>query len=227
MSDLNALERTLGYKFHNAQLLKTALTHKSCKVGEDNERLEFLGDAVLDLIVAQELFALFPAASEGELTKLRSALVSESSFAKIADHLGLGGHLALSTSEARSKGRAKPSILCDGFEAVIGAIYLDGGLKAAAKTALTALHTCFDPFTPERLINDPKSQLQELTQARLGVIPEYRLASAAGPDHKKIFEIELVISDLVMARAKGKSKKLAEQAAAKIALDSLLEAQSE
>ncbi|MDR2152650.1 MAG: ribonuclease III [Helicobacteraceae bacterium] len=215
---MDALEKRIGYRFASRRLLKTALTHRSVKGEANNERLEFLGDAVMDLIVGEYLYESFADYGEGDLTKLRAALVSEEAFAKIALFLGLDLALFLSPSEIKNNGRKKPSILANAYEALIGAIYLDGGLEAAARCAIAAQNALFGDADPKTLLSDHKTRLQELTQARFGVIPEYRVLGETGPDHKKEFCVALSVSGAFIASGKGASKKAAEQEAAKAAL---------
>lgn len=219
--DLNQLQGLLGYRFEQIGLLQMALRHRSCKEGADNERLEFLGDAVLDLIVGEHLYRTLERSSEGELSKVRAALVNERSFARMAQALELGRYITLSAAEEHNHGRSKPSILSNAFEAVIGAIYLDGGLEPARITSMAVLKRCYPQIRPDDLIEDHKTRLQEVTQARFGVIPVYRVVAAVGPDHKKEFEIELSVDNRVLATAKGSSKKNAQQEAAKVALAGL------
>ncbi|MGE4294237.1 MAG: ribonuclease III [Campylobacterales bacterium] len=218
---IEELEKRLEYRFKERQHLESALTHRSCKEGENNERLEFLGDAVLDLIVGEHLYLAFPKSSEGELSKIRAALVNERSFARLAGALHLERYIRLSAAEEHNQGRAKPSILSNAFEAVIGAIYLDSGLDEAKRVALSALQSCFPVIDPAELLDDHKTRLQEVTQARFGVIPEYAVVAAVGPDHKKEFEIELLIDGKLFATGRGNSKKAAQQEAARAALISL------
>jgi ribonuclease-3 len=215
------LEKSLGYQFQDEKLITEALTHRSYKKEINNERLEFLGDAVMDLIVGEYLFELFPKAEEGTLSKLRAALVNEDSFTRLAKRLNLGKFLYLSPAEENNNGREKPSILSSAFEAVIGAIYLESGFDAAKDVALRLLKAEFPVITPEELLKDYKTTLQEITQAHFGVVPEYRLISASGPDHKKEFEIGVYIQDKEYARAKGKSKKTAQQEGARLTIEML------
>jgi ribonuclease-3 len=219
----NELEKSLGYQFKNKKLITEALTHRSYKKEVNNERLEFLGDAVMDLIVGEYLFHLFPKAEEGTLSKLRAALVNEDSFTRLAKRLNLGKFLYLSPAEENNNGREKPSILSSAFEAVIGAIYLESGFEKAKEVALKLLKEEFPVITPEELLKDYKTTLQEITQAHFGVVPEYRLISASGPDHKKEFEIGVFIHDKEYARAKGKSKKTAQQEGARLTIEMLKE----
>lgn len=223
INELQALQKRLGYQFKNLELLQTSVTHKSARGGSNNERLEFLGDALLDLIVAEELYVLFPDCPEGDLTKLRASLVSESSLARMAKHIEIGKVLLLSNSEERNRGRTKPSILSNAFEAVFGAIYLDGGLTPAKVCALEILHSCFDPITADLMLGDHKTRLQEFTQARFGTIPQYKVTKAEGPAHRRQFEMALYINGAEVSTGKGGSKKSAEQEAAKTALAALEE----
>ena len=220
---ITELEQSLGYQFKNEKLITEALTHRSYKKELNNERLEFLGDAVMDLIVGEYLFELFPKAEEGMLSKLRAALVNEESFTKLAKRLNLGKFLYLSPAEENNNGREKPSILSSAFEAVMGAIYLESGFDVAKEVALQLLKAEFPKITPEELLKDYKTTLQEITQAHFGVVPEYRLISASGPDHKKEFEIGVYIQDKEYARAKGKSKKTAQQEGARLTIEILKE----
>ena len=218
---ITKLEKSLGYQFKDEKLITEALTHRSYKKEVNNERLEFLGDAVMDLIVGEYLFELFPKAEEGMLSKLRAALVNEESFTKLAKRLNLGKFLYLSPAEENNNGREKPSILSSAFEAVMGAIYLESGFDVAKKVALQLLKAEFPVITPEELLKDYKTTLQEITQAHFGVVPEYRLISASGPDHKKEFEIGVYIQDKEYAKAKGKSKKTAQQEGARLTIEML------
>lgn len=218
---MHNLETKLGYSFKNIELLEVALTHRSSKDREHNERLEFLGDAVLGLIVGEYLYMNYPNYSEGELSKIRASMVNEKSFAMLADHLKLGKYLRLSAAEESNKGRTKPSILSNAFEAVIGAIYLDSSLDEAREVALKIIKSNFGKVDPKKLIEDYKTALQEETQARFGVTPEYIVISEEGPDHKKSFEIELFIEGRSFAKGVGNSKKKAQQEAAKEALEKL------
>jgi len=176
---------------------------------------------VLDLIVGEYLYHLFPKAEEGILSKLRAALVNEDSFTRLAKRLNLGKYLFLSPAEENNRGREKPSILSSAFEALIGALYLEAGFDKAKEVALKLLKEEFPVITPEELLKDYKTTLQEITQAHFGVVPEYRLISATGPDHKKEFEIGVYINDKEYARAKGKSKKTAQQEGARLTIEKL------
>ena len=216
---LNELEERLGYKFQNIELITEALTHKSSKHGKNNERLEFLGDAVLDLIVGEHLFKKFPDVDEGDLSKLRASLVNEKGFEKLAKSINLGSYIFLSQAEENNKGREKASILSNAFEALIGEIYLESGLKMAEKISLNLLHKAYPKIDLASVFRDHKTTLQELTQATVGETPQYILVGATGPDHLKEFEIMVKIADKEIASAKGKSKKEAQQEAAKLAIE--------
>ncbi len=215
------LQKSLGYQFNDEKLITEALTHRSYSKNFNNERLEYLGDAVLDLIVGEYLYHLFPEAEEGTLSKLRAALVNEDAFTKLAKRLDLGKYLLLSPAEENNGGREKPSILSSAFEALIGALYLEAGFEKAKETALKLIKEEYPKITPEELLKDYKTTLQEITQAHFGVVPEYRLLSAKGPDHKKEFEIGVFIHDKEYARAKGKSKKTAQQEGARLTIQKL------
>jgi ribonuclease-3 len=215
------LEKSLNYSFKNPKLLEEALTHKSFTKGYNNERLEFLGDAVLDLIVGEYLFKTFPKTAEGNLSKLRASLVNERGFEKLAKLLNLGEYIRISSAEENNDGRNKPSILANGFEAVMGAIYLETGLKKVREIVLKLLHKAYPKIDLDSVFKDYKTTLQEITQARYGVIPTYTVVKATGPDHKKEFTVEVSIDDKVIDRAVGKSKKEAQQNVAKKALEKL------
>ncbi len=221
MNDFSQLETRLNYTFDNKQLIIEALTHKSYKKPYNNERLEFLGDAVLDLIVGEYLFSKFPNSNEGILSKIRASLVNESGFTLLAKALKLGEYIFLSMAEENNNGRNKPSLLSNAFEAVIGAVYLEGGLEKAKIIAIALLEECHPKIDLKTLSKDYKTALQELTQATHGVTPLYEMLGSSGPDHKKEFEIAIILDDKTVATAKGKSKKDAQQKAAQIALEKL------
>jgi ribonuclease-3 len=199
-------------------LLLEALTHKSYgnehKVASHNERLEFLGDAVLDLAVSQRLMERFPRASEGELSKLRALLVSEEALARVGRRVGLGELLLLGRGEELTGGREKSSVLADALEAVLGAVYLANGLPAAQAVVDATFEEAFREVEEKRAGEDFKSRLQEYGQLHHRQAPRYRVVSESGPDHDKRFEVEVAIGDTVRARGAGRSKKEAEQAAA-------------
>lgn len=219
--ELNILEELLGYTFKDKKLLIEALTHKSYKQPYDNERLEFLGDAVLDLIVGEYLYRKFSKSDEGKLSKIRASLVNENGFDKLARSLNLGDFIFLSNAEENNGGREKASLLSNAFEAVMGAIYLEAGLKTVNDVAITLIEANHKEISLDSLFRDFKTSLQELTQARYGITPEYKVIASRGPDHKKEFEVAVVIEDKEYSRAVGKSKKIAQQESAKLALELL------
>ena len=221
MKKYHELEKCLDYQFKNKDLIIEALTHKSYKKVFNNERLEYLGDAVLNLIVGEFLFNKFPGSNEGELSKIRASLVNEKGFTKLALAINLGDYIYLSEAEDRNQGRKKASILSDAFEAIMGAIYIESGLTVLKPMILKLLDENYEEINLNELFSDYKTALQEVTQAKFGAIPVYKLESAVGPDHEKEFELSLWINDKHYATAKGKSKKLAQQASAKIVLDQL------
>ncbi len=226
---LETLERAIGYHFSRPGLLIQALTHRSftaeSKRGrfQDNERLEFLGDAVLELVISHLLFDKYgpPDFDEGDLTKMRAYLVNESSLAKRASKIELGRYLRLGRGEEYTGGRSKPSILADAFEAVTGAIYLDGGIDAAFSFVTRVFGKILDEVGTQGLICDYKSALQEYTQARFKSVPLYNLETITGPAHSRTFEVSLRVEGKELSRGIGKSKKEAEQQAAKRALEIL------
>lgn len=210
-------------KFTNDDLLQTALTHRSAlnesgAAKESNERLEFLGDAVLELITTNFLFAKFPELNEGVLTSYRSALVKTTSLAAVAERIGLGEQLKMSKGEEATGGRSNPSLLADTFEAVLGALYQDQGLEAVEKFLQEELFINMDTILKERLYKDPKSELQEKVQAKGFTTPSYEVINAEGPDHDKVFTVSVTVGDQVMGEGTGKSKQQAQQAAAEAAL---------
>ena len=213
--NFSKLEELLGYKFKNKELVLEALTHKSCKKEYNNERLEFLGDAVLDLVVGEYLYNKFPKTAEGNLSKLRASLVNEKGFEKLAKLLDLGVYIQISQAEENNRGRHKASILANAFEAIMGCIYLESGLDEVKKIVLKLLDKEYPKIDLESVFKDYKTTLQELTQARYGVIPKYEVIKATGPDHNKEFTVELSIDGKVWGSGKGKSKKEAQQEIAK------------
>ncbi|MDH5465257.1 MAG: ribonuclease III [Thiovulaceae bacterium] len=214
MDELEPLQKQLGYFFKDEKLLIEALTHKSYKQPYNNERLEFLGDAVLDLIIGEYLFKRYATSDEGILSKVRASIVNEEGFTKLAMHLDLGSFIFMSNAEINNKGRQKPSLLSDAFEAVMGAIYLEGGLQVTTTIVLKIFNEVYADTDLTTLSKDFKTTLQEITQARFGVTPEYKLVSSSGPDHLKTFDIALFIDGKEYAMASGKSKKGAQQEAA-------------
>jgi len=223
---MHPLEQLIQYEFKNKQLLSEALTHKSYKKSYNNERLEFLGDAVLDLIVGEYLYKKFPSADEGILSKIRASLVNEEGFNKLAKSLNLGKHILLSNAEENNDGRIKSSLLSNAFEALMGALYLEAGLQKVREISISLIEEQYEEISLDSLFKDYKTSLQEITQARYSVTPTYKLISSKGPDHKKEFEIAVIIQDKEYARANGKSKKIAQQKAAFLAIKSLQESAS-
>ncbi len=221
MNPLNRIETTLGYTFKNKKLLEEALTHKSYKRPYNNERLEFLGDAVLDLIVGEYLFSRFSNFDEGKLSQMRASLVNEEGFTKLANHIRLGEAIYLSNAEENNGGRSKPSLLSNAFEAVIGAIYLDADLDTVKTIVVKLIESVYKEISLETLFKDHKTALQELTQAHFGITPEYRLVGSSGPDHKKEFTVAILIDGKEYAKATGKSKKIAQQEAAEATITQL------
>ncbi len=223
-NELKALQKVLSYTFKNEGSLLQALTHKSYaneKKGllTDNERLEFLGDAVLDLAISHLIMEKFPNLSEGEMSKLRASVVNEGSLAVMAKGIGLDQYLLLGHGEELSGGRKKPSILADSFEAVIAAIYMDGGFEEAFRTVSGHFSKL---LSKTDLYIDYKTRLQEFTQERLKCMPVYNLKSTSGPDHARMFEVELQIEGRLYGTGNGKTKKEAEQEAAREALENLV-----
>jgi ribonuclease-3 len=216
----------VGLHFSKTALLRKALTHRSYlnenpDVLEDNERLEFLGDAVLDFLVGAWLYNRFPEMREGELTRLRSALVRTEELAAFARQIDLGRAVRLGRGELQAGGRERKAMLCATFEALVGALYMDTGLESVEVFLKPMLETAADQILAERQHEDPKSLLQETIQARGFGPPQYRTVSATGPEHKKTFEVEALIGGVVYGRGSGHSKRAAAKAAARDALGRL------
>ncbi len=222
--ELREIERRLGYRFRDRELLALALTHRSYanEQGLEGhyERLEFLGDAVLELVTADWLYRRNPEGSEGDLSKTKSFLVSEPVLAGLGEELGLGAAMRLGVGEERSGGREKPSLLADAVEAVLGAMYLDGGLDVA-RTAVVRLLGRVEQEDAGSLPADAKSALQERLQGDGRPLPRYRLVASDGPDHARTFTIEVEIEGERLGVGSGGSKKTAEQQAAREALERL------
>ena len=219
------LEAAIGYHFGNISLLQNALTHSSYANERwhnsllSNERLEFLGDSILGMLVAEYLYRTFPDRPEGELTRMRADMVCEKTLASVANHIGLGRHLLLGKGEEQGGGRSRDSILADAMESVIAATFLDGGMPAAqefirkfilVQTPVTKLHNA-----------DYKTQLQELVQQKKNQVLSYELIGQSGPDHDKRFEVEVTLNGKVVGQGSGHSKKRAEQDAARTAIEKL------
>jgi ribonuclease-3 len=224
---IEMLQSALDYRFHNHRLLEEALTHKSyvnehrAVSGVDNERLEFLGDAVLSLVVSEQLAALLPHAPEGALSKHKARLVSESMLVDVAKRLQLGPCLRLGRGEEVSGGREKQSLLADAVEAVIAAVHLDGGLDASRRVVARLFNQEFSQVVNRRHLpgeDDYKTQVQEWCQRRFDMLPSYTVVGESGPDHDKVFDVEVTVNGEVVGRGRGRSKKEAEQSAAKQAL---------
>jgi len=215
------LQRTIGYWFKSSPLLLEALSHRSFVKTSNGpnspsfERLEFLGDSVLGMLVAEQLFKLYPEKAEGDLTKLKSALVNELTLAMIAKDIQLGEYILLSEDEAKAGGRERPSITSDCLEALIGAIYLDGGIKYARDFVRTHIISRISDVESDASIKNYKGDLLELTQAESAGTPHYEVVSESGPDHQKVFTVSVHCFGKELARGKGHSKKEAEQEAAR------------
>lgn len=223
------LQQRIGYRFRDAGLLREALTHRS-HINEngnaslkDYNRLEFLGDAVIDLQVSLRLFERFPASREGDLSRMRAILVDEDALASLAREIRLGDDLLLGKGEERSGGREKRSILADSYEALVGAVFIDGGMEAAAKMIDAQMAPLVnDPALP-RKGTDYKTLFQEDVQSRLGITPRYEMKETSGPDHLRTFCVQAFVGAELLAEGCGRSRKEAEQAAARTALQQLKE----
>jgi ribonuclease III len=223
--EFETLQAAISYRFRDRGLLEHAMTHTS-RANEDvsggvadNESLEFLGDAVLGFVVADLLFREFPDCDEGEKSKMKATLVSTSTLARQAERLRLGDHLLLGRGEEKTGGRRKQALLADGYEALIAAVYLDGGIEQARAFIVRELSGLVDDLRRHGVTGqDYKSALQELVQSDGRPLPEYRLVGTLGPDHQKVFDVEVVVAGESLARATGPSKKEAEQEAARLAL---------
>ena len=221
-------ELKLGYVFRDAELLKLALTHPSVAHEQGasmqtNQRLEFLGDAVLQLVLTRELYEKFPGFDEGPLTKARAKLVNRLTLAAHGASLNLGAHLTLSRGEETHGGRERPSALADAYEALVGAIFLDGGFEAAREFILREFSSNLVNIGAIPIMENPKGELQELLQAVSAEAPQYSVLSATGPDHDRMFECVVSHAGIELARGRGKSKKAAESEAALAALTKLRE----
>jgi len=225
--NLAALQQTLGVSFKRPPLLKQALIHSSYAnenpglAPASNERLEFLGDAVLSMVVAAKLYHDFPNLNEGEMTKLRAVLVSRDTLAELARAISLGDHLYLGRGEQASGGRDKPANLAGALEAAIGAIFLDRGSTIARDFILRLIESELEKVVSHRTGADYKSELQELTQGREQQTPTYHVIESSGPDHDKRFTVEVRVGGSVLGRGSGKSKKAAETEAARATLERL------
>jgi ribonuclease-3 len=226
--EFDALQRAIGYRFRDSGLLEQAMTHTS-RANEDasggaadNESLEFLGDALLGFVVADLLFREFPGFDEGQKSKIKAALVSATTLARQAERLRLGDHLLLGKGEEKTGGRQKQALLADGYEALIAAIYLDGGVEQARAFIGREFAPLVSDVQRRGLVGeDHKSALQEHLQGLDRPLPEYRVTGTVGPDHRKLFEVEVVVQGETLAAGRGPSKKEAEQEAARLALEKL------
>ena len=232
-SELEPLERRIGYRFKDRGLLEHALTHRS-RVHEDasggvfdNESMEFLGDSVLGFVIADMLFRQFPHHNEGQKSKLKASIVSAASLARLGDRISLGEFLILGRGEEKTGGRRKHALIADCYEALIAAIYLDGGVEPARtfieRQFADLIHEARRTGAHAAFTEDYKSALQEWLQSHDRGLPAYRLAAEIGPAHRRLFDVEVVVNGVPVARAEGRSKKEAAQAAAKLALDRLSE----
>lgn len=226
--ELKNLEKKIKYSFKNKNILNLSLTHSSYAYEKDNEnntqneRLEFLGDAVLSLIVSNYIYYRYPKRPEGELAKIRASLVNKTILAKIAKNLDIGQYLLLGKGEELTGGRGRNSILANTVEAITGAIYLDKGIKEARKFIICQLEKDMELLEKDSKHNiDSKTLLQEITQEKFKVLPEYKVIRIKGPDHKRLYEIDVLIKDKVSGFGTGRSKKEAEQKAALMAIEKL------
>lgn len=227
MSDLRAIQERLGFQFSDLSLLQRALTHRSYlnehpeHALEDNERLEFLGDAVLDFVAGAWLYDRFPEMNEGQLTRLRAGLIRTETLARFAEQFHVGQALLLGRGEAESGGRTRKRNLCGSFEALIGAMYLDKGMEAVQRFVEPLFVPALEDMLRRAADKDPKSLLQEWSQAELGETPVYQTVASQGPDHAKEFTVAVTIGGTEVGRGVGFSKQAAAQAAAQAALDAI------
>lgn len=225
VNDISRLESGIGYIFKDKEVINTAVTHSSYanekknKKLKYNERIEFLGDSVLSLVISEYLYTMYPSLPEGELTVTRAKIVCENSLSRCAVDIGLGNYLLLGKGEELSGGRNKPSILSDAFEALLGAIYIDGGFDTVRQFILKYMENIIKSCASGKLFYDFKTQLQELVQQHGDRSISYRVIDESGPDHNKTFVTEVRINDVTSGKGKGRSKKESEQNAAKDALD--------
>jgi ribonuclease III len=232
-SGLEKLQSVLKYRFQRPELLHRGLVHRSFAHEnpqlnrDDNETLEFLGDAVLNLAISYLLLERFPQCNEGDLSRMRSSIVNERELAKLAQDLDLGSRLLLGKGEELTGGRHKASLLADSLEALLGAVFLDGGMDAAMEMIERLFHDYIDvgeqEYPVRTLDRDYKTQLQEFTQGRFKLTPSYRLEAEEGPDHEKMFHMSVALGERILAHGSGKTKKEAQQEAAQKALEVLQE----
>ena len=225
--DLKNLEEKIGLKFKSKDLLKTAFIHRSYlnehpkEKLPHNERLEFLGDSVLGIIISDYLFRKFPKDPEGDLTNYRSSIVNARILSKVSREMGLGNYLFLSKGEESTGGRERQYILANTYESLLGAIYLDSGVGEAEKFVQNTLIGHLHEIIKHKLYKDHKSQLQEISQSRFNVTPNYKVISEVGPDHTKVFETGAYLDKKLLAKGQGKSKQSSEQEAARAALEKI------
>jgi len=224
--DFSKLEKGIGVEFKNKSLLKEALTHRSYlnenpSWGQHNERLEFLGDSVLELITSEYLYKKYPDENEGQLTILRAALINYQMLAQVAREIDLENYLLLSKGEAKDFGKGREAILADAFEALLAAIYLDRGYKISENFVIKFVLPHLDEIEKKQLYKDPKSLLQEMIQEQSRLTPTYKVLEESGPDHQRIFRVGVYVGERLIAEGKGSSKQEAELNAASQALSSL------
>jgi len=224
--DSEDVHHLLGYHFRRPELLELALTHRSYVRSQSeflpsNERLEFLGDSVLGLVIADQLYQDYPELSEGDLTKMKALLVNETTLSLIGRNVGLNQHILLSAEEDRSGGRERGSIVSDAFEAVLGAIYLDAGLSAARDVILRLIYVNREEIMADKSQQNYKGDLLEIVQAKSQGMPRYEVVEESGPDHDKQFKVQVLVNGSVLGEGEGSSKKEAEQRAARVALKSI------
>ena len=216
---MRQLSDLFKYQFNDVSLLELALSHRSYQ-HNNNERLEFLGDSILNFTIAESLYQKFKTLPEGDLSRLRASLVKSESLAEVAKSIKLGDFILLGEGELKSAGWRRPSILADTFEAIIGAIYLDGGFEEARKFILNFFQTQIESIDPKRIVKDAKTTLQELLQSRKLMIPEYKVIKIEGEAHNQVFFVQCEISQLrIQTEGSGTSRKLAEQEAAMVAIE--------
>jgi ribonuclease-3 len=222
-----SLEKAIGYTFKNKSLAEEAVTHKSFSHESQesnvpfNERLEFLGDAVLGVVISEYLFNNYRDYSEAKLSRIRSYVVQETALAEAAERLNIGANLLLGKGEEMSGGREKPSLLANVFEALLAAIYLDSGMENAREFTLRTLEPKILEYIDKSLVVDFKTKLQEVTQARFGMLPEYKVTTEKGPEHEKVFEVSVLINGERFGTGQGKTKKAASQMAAEESLQKI------
>jgi ribonuclease-3 len=227
--NLSGLESSIGYTFKKKSLLKEALTHKSFAHEQQkdrivfNERMEFLGDAVLELIMSEYLYCMYQDYTEADLSKLKAYAVQESTLANIAQRMKIGDFLKLGKGEELTGGRRKPSLLANAYEALLAAIYLDGGYRKARNFVLSFMTPKIEDLATNNFVFDFKTKFQEVVQARFGILPKYLTHKEEGPEHKKIFEVKVFIDDDYYGSGKGKTKKAAAQKAAEAGLKRIRE----